>query len=124
MVEEDFGFYGDDETEETPVREVRGVTDSVSPYAFTNRENPCMIIKPGIKVAKHKLQVVANMVKTSVPDKDITLYLLKSDGMFRLGKISGVQVKPFVDMLGIENLTGFSRRGTKLDGDLLLTLSS
>lgn len=117
------GIYeGYDENKK--VEEVKGITDKVTNYTFTNMEYPCMIFKKGFKLAKHKVQVISNMVRSNTKgcEKDISLYFINNDEVFKMGNICGQQVEALIDVAGRENLIAYADEETQLTGSLIYTL--
>lgn len=119
--EEVYEGYVEDE-----VSEMEGITDKVTNYTYTKLEYPCLLFRKGVQLEKHKVQVVSNMVnsKTLGSSKDISLYLSNNGELFKIGKISGVQVLPLLEIIGEENLQGFLDKDTELKGSLIYTLCS
>ena len=124
----DEGMYEDDNiyegySENSEAKEIKGITDTVTDYTYTGLTYPCIIFKRGIKLEKHKVQVISNMVKSSTTGllKDISLYF-DNDELYKLGMISGVQVSPLIEIVGVENLVAFVDENTKLDASLIYTL--
>lgn len=111
---------------EDEVSEMEGITDKVTNYTYTKLEYPCLLFRKGVQLEKHKVQVVSNMVnsKTLGSMKDISLYLSNNGELFKIGKISGVQVLPLLEIIGEENLQGFLDKDTELKGSLIYTLCS
>lgn len=111
---------------EDKVSEMEGITDKVTNYTYTKLEYPCLLFRKGVQLEKHKVQVVSNMVnsKTLGSTKDISLYLSNNGELFKIGKISGVQVLPLLEIIGEENLQGFLDKDTELKGSLIYTLCS
>lgn len=123
LEEDDSVYEGYDE--EDGVDEIKGITDKVTDYTFVDLNYPCIVFKNGLKMEKHKVQVISNMVKSiSVGmEKDITLYFVNSDNqLFKLGMISGVQVSSLIDISGRENLIAFLDENTELTESLIYTL--
>lgn len=118
---EDFGFYGEG-NDESKVKDIQGITDTVTDYTYTNLEYPCIMLKEGFTCPKHKMKVISNMVKTTSDDKDISLYFVESGELFKIGMLGGLQVSSFIDIVGVENLVGYFLDGTKLEGSKIYTL--
>ena len=118
---EDFEFYGEG-TDETPVQDVKGITDKVTDYTYTNLNYPCIMLKEGFTCPKHKMKVISNMVKTLNNDKDISLYFTDDGELYRIGMLSGLQLSSFIEIVGLENIVGFFEDGTRLDGSKIYTL--
>ena len=119
---DDFGFYGE-EAEEDQVEEIQGITDNVSQFTYSNLEYPCIMFKDGFSLKNHKWKVLSNMVKSLSPDKDISLYFRDESGLLKIGKISGVQVDAFLDLVGLDGVVGYYDKDTILENDRLYTLS-
>lgn len=118
----DFEFYGESADKDS-VEDIQGITDSITSYSYTGVEYPCLILKDGFSCAKHRMEVIAKMVKTS-GDKDISLYFNNSGETYKIGNISGKQVKAFLDVVGIDNVLGFLSKDTSVTGDMLYVLCS
>lgn len=115
---EDEDFYGC-ENEETE-SEIKGITGTVSSFTYTNVSFPCFIFKEGSEIPKHKLRIVANMVKSgNMQDKDTSLYFIQNGDLFKIGSLSGTQIMGFLDLMGTGCLDGYVDADTKLeDGNL------
>lgn len=120
--EDDFGFYGVDE--DGVVEEIKGITDNISSYTFTDMSYPCMVIGDGFSCPKHKMIVISNMVKMNSSDKDINLYFVKDGELYKMGMLAGSQVMAFVDLVGEKYLTGYFEEGIELSGDMIYVLAS
>ena len=121
---DEFDFYGDGSTEEV-VRDVKGVTDSVSEYVFVDMEYPNLCLKADLVLPKHKWEVISKLSKIGgKADKNISLYIVRHGELFKIGALNGVQVKSFIDIVGIDNIEGHHRDGRKLEGSKLYVLSS
>lgn len=118
----DFDFY-DDESEEEVVKDIKGVTDSVSKFIYTDMEFPCICLKPDIILPKHKWKIISKLAKPDA-DKNISLYIIRQGDIFKIGSLSGIQIKAFIDIIGLENMTGFHSKDKELIGDKLYVLSS
>lgn len=117
----EFEFYeGDPDVDE--VQELKGITDEISTMTFTGLSFPCMVIKENFSCPKHRMMVISNMVKQRSLDKDICLYFSQSGELFKLGSISGQQIKVLIDIIGKEFLEGFLDAKTKLCDDMLYVL--
>lgn len=123
MDSEDFGFYGTNNDGRSEVH-VKGVTEDVTDFTFANVEYPCIIFKEGFSVPKHQLNVVSNMVKSCISTKDISLYYSKDSDLYKIGMIDGKQVNAFLEVIGIDKVFGFYDKNTRLEGNLLYTLST
>ena len=106
------------------VRDIKGITDSVSKYVYANMEYPSICLKPDLVLPKHKWEVISKIAKPVGVDKNISLYIIRNGETFKIGKLSGIQVKVFIDMVGLENVFGFHRDGRELIGDKVYVLSS
>lgn len=113
-------------SEDGEVKEIKGITDTVTDYTYTGLSYPCIVFKQGFKLERHKVQVISNMVKSNTVDikKDISLYFSNKDQLYKLGEISGVQVSPLIDIAGRDNLIAFLDADTELNDSLIYTLCS
>ena len=119
----DFDFYGDG-TDESKVKDIHGITDTVTEYSYSNLQYPCIIFVEGFKCPKHKMQVLSNMIKSKGIIKDIALYFKQSDGVYKIGEIGGIQVNSLLDCIGVDSLLGFYDESTELIGSKLYALCS
>lgn len=119
----DFEFYGDG-TDESEVKDIHGITDTVTEYSYSNLQYPCIIFVEGFKCPKHKMQVLSNMIKSKGIIKDIALYFRQSDGVYKIGEIGGIQVNSLLDCIGVDSLLGFYDESTELIGSKLYALCS
>lgn len=119
----DFGFYGED-AEETVVKDIKGVTDKVTEYVFSDMEFPCICLDADRKLPKHKWTVISKLVKQGTVEKDISFYMLRNGQLLKAGALSGIQIKAFIDVVGIENLFGYQNSDKLLKGDKLYALAS
>lgn len=119
--EDDFGFYGE-EAEENSVDDIHGITDKVTEFTYTKMEYPCIMFKEGFSCPQHQMKVISNMVKTNTPDKDTSLYFLSGGEMYKLGMLSGQQIDPLLELVGVDNLVGYYDSETRLEGDRIYTL--
>ena len=119
----DFGFYGDS-SDDTIVEDIQGITDGITSYSYTGVEYPCLVLRDGFSCPKHRMEVIAKMVRTSGDDKDISLYFNNSGETYKLGNISGKQVKAFLDIVGTDNVIGFLSKDTAISNDMLYVLYS
>lgn len=119
LLEDDFyGEQSDDVTVSLP-----GITDKVVNYTYTGMSFPCVILKDGFKCPEHKMIVLSKMVKMgSVEVKDINLYFSDNGELYKIGMLSGMQVKPFLDIVGVENIHAFYDDGSELKGDKVYVL--
>lgn len=123
---EDEDVY-DGYSEEGESKGIKGITDTVTDYTYTSLSYPCLIILKNVKLEKHKVLVLSNMVKSKITgvDKDITLYFTNTDGqLYKLGMVGGVHAMPIIDLVGRENLTAFMQENKELTGSLIYTLCS
>lgn len=119
----DFGFYGE-EAEDNEVKDIKGVTDEVSEFVYSDMEYPCICLKNNLKMPEHKWVVISKLVKQGVSDKNISVYMIRGGDLYKIGALSGTQIKAFLDIVGIDNMVGFNRKDVKLIGDKLYALSS
>lgn len=113
-------YEGGEEREDAVVE---GVTDSISQYAFTDIQYPCIMFKKGFHTEKHKFQVLQNMLSNPRPESDISVYFINSDGdVLKVGRVSGYQLSFLVDIVGRDNITGYYEDGNELEGSLIYTL--
>lgn len=119
----DFEFYGDG-TDESEVKDIHGITDTVTEYSYSNLQYPCIIFVEGFKCPKHKMQVLSNMIKSKGIIKDIALYFRQPDGVYKIGEIGGIQVNSLLDCIGVDSLLGFYDEATELSGSKLYALCS
>lgn len=119
----DFDFYGDG-TDESEVKDIHGITDTVTEYSYSNLQYPCIIFVEGFKCPKHKMQVLSNMIKSKGIIKDIALYFKQSNGVYKIGEIGGIQVNSLLDCIGVDSLLGFYDESTELIGSKLYALCS
>lgn len=120
---EEFDFYEGNEEGKEEVRDVKGLTDTVSKYVYNNMEFPCICLKEDIKLPKHKWVIISKLVKQGSSDKNISIYMLRGGEMFKAGSLSGLQVKAFIDIVGLDNLFGYFNKDKELIGDRLYVLS-
>lgn len=120
---EEFDFYEGNEEGKEEVRDVKGLTDTVSKYVYNNMEFPCICLKEDIKLPKHKWVIISKLVKQGSSDKNISIYMLRGGEMFKAGSLSGLQVKAFIDIVGLNNLFGYFNKDKELIGDRLYVLS-
>lgn len=119
--EDDFNFYGE-EAEERDVKDIEGITDKVTEFTYTNLEYPCIMFKEGFSCPQHQMKVISNMVKTNTPDKDTSLYFMNGGELFKLGMLSGQQIDPLLELVGVDSLVAYYDADTKLEGDKIYTL--
>lgn len=121
VLEED--FYGE-QSDDVSVN-IPGITDKVVNYTYTGMVFPCIILKEGFKCPEHKMMVLSKMVKMgSSEDKDISLYFSNKGELYKIGMLSGIQVKPFLSIVGEENVDAFYDNGMELKGDRIYVLCS
>lgn len=120
---DDFNFYGDGSNEEEVVRDVKGLTDTVSKFVYSNMTFPCICLKEDIKLPKHKWLIISKLVKQGSEDKNISVYMIRGGELFKAGSLSGLQIKAFIDIIGIDNLFGYYNKDKELKGDRLYVLS-
>lgn len=119
--EDDFNFYGE-EAEEPNVEDIHGITDKVTEFTYTKLEYPCIMFKEGFSCPQHQMKVISNMVKTMNQDKDTALYFLSGGTTYKLGMLSGKQIDPLLELVGVENLVGYYDKDTRLEGDRIYSL--
>lgn len=121
----DFNFYGEeDEADEVNSEDIKGITDEVSQYIYSDMAYPCFCLKKDIKLPRHKWSIISKLVKQTTKDKNIAVYMIRGNEMFKVGSLAGVQVKAFISIVGIENMFGYFSRDVKLEGDRLYVLSA
>lgn len=120
---DDFKFY-EENSEEDYVREIKGVTDKVSEYVYSNMEFPCICLKPDIVLPKYKWVAISKLVKLGSPDKSIFVYIHRNGELYKLGALSGVQVKAFIEVAGLENIFGYHNKDIILKDDRVYVLAS
>lgn len=113
----------DDYDENSNAKEIQGITDTVTDYTYTKLSYPCIILKKGTKLEKHKVQVISNMVKSSTVGlvKDIAIYF-DNDDLYKLGLISGLQVSPLIEIVGLDSLVAYADKDTQLTGSMIYAL--
>lgn len=124
MVEHE--FYKDYDEDKNP-EHIKGITDVVTNYTYTNMLYPCIVFKKGFKLEKHKVNVILNMIKMNARGitKDISLYYYKKDGsMMKMGNIGGIQVMPLLDIVNRSSLEAYLDKDTELKDGLIYTLCS
>lgn len=122
-LEGDFSMYEGYSGEST--HGIKGVTDEVTRYTFTDRKYPYILVKDMTVLPRHKLDLIKNMVSSGVmANKDVHVYIKMSDGVYSIGMLSGMQVEHFIDAVGEDNLVGAFDGSTELSGSLLYTLCS
>lgn len=119
-------FYEGYSEDEIEVKEIEGITDTVTDYTFVGLTYPCIVFKEGFTLEKHKVQVISNMVNSiskGVKD-DIAIYFNNNGDLYKLGEINGLQVSSLIDIVGRDNLMAFMDKGEELNGSLIYTLCS
>lgn len=120
---DEFDFYEDGGNEEEVVRDIKGLTDTVSKFVYSSMTFPCICLKEDIKLPKHKWLIISKLVKQGSEDKNISVYMIRGGELFKAGSLSGLQIKAFIDIIGIENLFGYYNKDKELKGDRLYVLS-
>lgn len=112
--------------EDGSVGEISGITDKVTDYTYTGLSYPCVIFKQGTSLEKHKVNIISNMVKSSVSGvlKDISLYFENAGQLYKLGMIAGIQVDALIEIAGRDSLIAFNEQNIELKGSLIYTLCS
>lgn len=116
-------FYENyDEDEQIP--EIQGITDKVTDYTYAKLLFPCIVLKDGIKLEKHKVMVLSNMVKSDTLgyEKDISLYLSNGSELYKLGMVGGIQVSPLIDIVGVDNIVAYLSKEKQLLGSMIYSL--
>ena len=62
------------------------------------------------------------MVKAVDSDKDTALYYRDDSGLVKMGMLSGRQIESFLELVGLESVTGYFSEKEELKGSLLYTL--
>lgn len=120
-LKEDFGFYGEvGEVQQEQIE--KGISDKVTEFTYSNLDYPCIVFREDFSCPKHKLRAVSNMVKAKGVNKDINLYFTDKGELFKMGMLSGLQINPFLEIMGCDSVIGFYDAETKLEGGLLYTL--
>ena len=119
----DFDFYGDSANEEV-VKDIRGITDEVSKYVYSNLSYPCIVLRENISFPKYKWVAISKLVKQGDASKNISFYILRNNEILKAGSLSGLQIKAFIDIVGLDNLFGYYNKDKVLEGDKLYVLSS
>ena len=117
----EFDFYGDGE--ETVVKDIKGLTDTVSKFVYSSMDFPCICLKEDIKLPKHKWLIMSKLVKQGAEGKNISVYIRRGGDIFKAGSLAGEQVKAFIEIIGLDNLFGFYNKDKELVGDRLYVLS-
>lgn len=121
---DDFNFYGVEQDDTEEVKDLKGVTDTVSKFVFSNMSYPCICLKEDLKLPKHKWVIISKLVKQGSVDKNISVYMIRGGELYKAGSLSGVQIKAFIDIIGIDNMYGFYNKDKELKGDKLYVLSN
>lgn len=119
--ENDFDFYGE-EAEEGKVQDIKGMTDEVTEFTYTGLQYPCIIFNSDVKFKNHQWRIIANMVKAVDSDKDTALYYRDDSGLVKMGMLSGRQIESFLELVGLESVTGYFSEKEELKGSILYTL--
>lgn len=122
-MDNDFGFYGEDEEKEE-VRDIKGITDEVSKYVYSNLSYPCICLKEDVKFPKYKWIAISKLVKQGSSDKNISFYIIRNSDILKAGSLSGIQIKAFIDIVGLDNIFGYYNKDKLLEGDRIYVLSS
>lgn len=122
MGNEEFDFYEDSKEEEKI--EKKGITGDVTNFTFTGMQYPCILFNEDFQCPKHKLNVIKNMVGSAVGTKDISLYFINNQELFKIGMIDGLQINFFLEVVGEQNVTAYYDAKTPLRGGLIYTLST
>lgn len=113
-----------EESQEKDIEKASGNIDTSSKYANTSLKYPCLVVREGFSMPKHKWVLVSNVIK-SAKGSDIGIYLEKNKNeLMKLGTIGGVQVKMLLNVFGEVNLFGYYDDGRLLEGDRLYVLSA
>lgn len=105
--------------------DIEGITDDVVSYTYTDISYPCIIIKDGFTCERHKLDVLSHMVKmSSREEKDISLYMQDGKERYKIGALSGSQIKAFYQIIGEENVSVYYSENKELEGDMKYVLCS
>lgn len=120
---DEFNFYGGNSEEES-VRDIKGITDTVTKYVYDNLNFPNICLNEDLKLPKSKWLLISKLVKQGAEDKNISVYILRNGEMFKAGCLAGSQVIPFIDVVGIDNLHGYYTKDKRLEGDRLYILSN
>lgn len=122
-LEDEFDFYGDSySNKEESVEDVKGITDDVTSYTYTDIEYPCIVFPEGFTCQAHQMKVISHMLKGGDLDRDTTLYFTNNNQLFKIGKIAGIQIESLLDMVGTDSVYGYYIDGTKISGDKMYTL--
>lgn len=127
----DFGFYEDAEENQSE-KEVEGITNKVTGFAYTGLSYPCVIFRDGFSCPKHKMTVISHMVKPPVhksvrentSEDSVGLYFKQNSELYKMGALKGMQMGAFLDLVGTESVEGFYDEVTPLSGDHLYALCS
>lgn len=121
--EKDFGFYGE-EAEKEEIKDLDGVTNSVTQFVLSNMNFPSLCLRENIILPRHKWVIISKLVKQNADEKDISLYFNRNGELYKAGSISGIQVKALVDIIGLDNLVGYYNKDKQLVGDKIYVLAS
>lgn len=119
----DFDFYDGVEQDSSVVQDIKGLTDEVSKYIYSNMDFPCICVKENIKLPKHKWVTMGKLVKQDVPNKDISVYIIRNNDILKAGALSRMQVGVFIDFVGIDNLVAYYNKDKILTGSKIYILS-
>ena len=119
----DFGFYGSEEDSEK-IREIRGITDEVSEFEYAGMKYPCICLKDNLILPKHKWKGISNLVKQGTSSKNITVYMIREGELYEIGALAGIQIKAFIDIVGLNNMFAYHNKDTRLEKDKLYVFSS
>lgn len=111
---------------EDKVAEIEGITDNVTDLSFTNLSYPAIIFKEGLKMPKHKVMAISNMVKSAMGNakKDITLYFQNNGELYKMGMLSGQQIMSLLQIVPREQLIAYYNDGSLLvDGKIYVLCS-
>lgn len=121
--DKDFDFYEGNDLEDSTVKDIKGLTDTVSKYVYSKMNFPCICLNENLKLPKSKWLLISKLVKQGAEDKNISVYMIRNGELLKAGSLAGSQIIPFIDVLGIENLFGYYSKDKELRGDRLYVLS-
>ena len=122
-------MYEDDVYEgydEEQLEELEGITDKVTDLSFTNLSYPAIIFKEGMKMPKHKVIAISNMVKSALGNatKDITLYFQNGGELYKMGMLSGQQIMSLLEIVPRDQWLAYYNDGSLLvDGKIYVLCS-
>lgn len=116
--------------------EMAGVTGHVTKNVFTDVEYPFIVMDMRkIKVEQYKMNSL-NVMFTCVTkyneidekqgitqDRTVAIYLTNGKTTNKIGKLHALQVKAFLDLFGVENLSGRLSENKELNGFYLYALA-